>query len=66
MRDSAQHPVTTVAIQRFSILNTFVPQTGQTPRVAGLRFLSVTRMGFLISTFLLHFMQYAVAIIPSF
>ncbi len=55
-----------IATQRFSILNTFVPQTGQTPWVAGLRFLSITRRGFLISLFLLHFMQYAVAIIPSF
>jgi hypothetical protein len=57
MRDLTHHPVTTVEIQRFSILNTFVPQTGHTPRVAGLRFLSVTRMGFLISTFFLHFIQ---------
>jgi len=52
--------------QALSILNTFVPQVGQTPWVAGLRFLSVTRRGFLISTFFLHFIQYAVAIVPSF
>jgi len=44
-------------IQRFSILNTFVPHTGQTPWVAGLRFLSITRRGLLISLFFLHFMQ---------
>ena len=44
-------------IQAFSILNTLVPHTGHTPRVAGLRFLSMTRLVFLISTFFLHFMQ---------
>lgn len=43
--------------QAFSILNTLVLQMGQTPRVAGLRFLSITRLGFLISTFFLHFIQ---------
>jgi hypothetical protein len=43
--------------QRFSILNTFVLHTGQTPCVAGLRFLSITRRGFFISLFFLHFMQ---------
>jgi hypothetical protein len=57
MRDPSQYPVTAVQIQRFSILNTFVPQLGQTPCVAGLPFFSVTRLGSLISTFLLHFMQ---------
>jgi len=46
-----------VDTQRFSILNTFVPHTGQTPWVAGLRFLSITRRGFFISLFFLHFMQ---------
>jgi hypothetical protein len=57
MRDPSQSPMTAAGIQAFSILNTFVPQAGQTPRVAGLRFLSITRLGFLISTFFLHFMQ---------
>jgi hypothetical protein len=44
-------------IYRFSILNTFVPHTGQTPWVAGLRFFSMTLRGLLISLFFLHFMQ---------
>jgi hypothetical protein len=57
MRDSSHHPVPAVEIQRFSILNTFVPQTGQTPWVAGLRFLSMTRLGFFISRDFLHFIQ---------
>lgn len=52
--------------QALPILNTFVLQTGHTPLVAGLPFLRVTRIGFLISTFFLHFIQYAVAIVPSF
>ncbi len=39
--------------------NTLVPQVGQVPCVAGLLFLSVTDWGFFISTFFLHFMQYA-------
>lgn len=39
--------------------NTLVPQTGQTPRVAGLLFLSTIACGFLISLFVLHFIQYA-------
>jgi hypothetical protein len=46
-----------VGIQRFSILNTLVPHTGQTPCVAGLWFLSITRFGFFISLFFRHFMQ---------
>lgn len=49
--------MTAIAAQAFSILNTLVPQAGHTPRVAGLRFLSITRLGVLISTFFLHFMQ---------
>jgi hypothetical protein len=57
MRNPSYHLVTAVDIQRFSILNTFVPHTGQTPWVAGLRFLSITRLGLLISLFFLHFMQ---------
>ena len=47
----------TTHAQAFPILNTLVPQAGQIPCVAGLRFLSVTRFGFFISTFFLHFMQ---------
>jgi hypothetical protein len=43
--------------QALPILNTFVLHTGHTPRVAGLPFLRVTIIGFLISTFFLHFMQ---------
>jgi hypothetical protein len=39
------------------IRNTLVPQTGQTPWVAGRLFFRVTDLGFLISTFFLHFMQ---------
>jgi hypothetical protein len=39
--------------------NTLVPQLGQTPWVAGLLFFKTTDLGFLISTFLRHFMQYA-------
>lgn len=48
------------------ILNTLVPHTGQTPSVAGLPFFRVTCLGFLMSTFFLHFIQYAVAIMPPF
>lgn len=36
---------------------TLVPQFGQTPETAGLPFLSVTFMGFLISTLVLHLTQ---------
>jgi hypothetical protein len=36
-----------------------VPQTGQTPWVAGRLFFRVTAFGFLISLLVLHFMQYA-------
>jgi hypothetical protein len=52
-----QNPLAAADTYRFSILNTFVPHTGQTPWVAGLRFLSITRRGFFISLFFLHFMQ---------
>ena len=41
------------------IRDTFVPQTAQVPRVAGLPFLSVTCAGLRISRLALHFMQYA-------
>ena len=42
-------------------------QEGHVPLVAGLLFFSVTLIGFLISTFFLHFMQYAwVIAIPPF
>ena len=49
----------------FSILKTLVPHLGQTPVVAGLLFLRVTFLGFLISTLPLHFTQYACAICLS-
>jgi hypothetical protein len=39
--------------------DTLVPQTGQTPCVAGRPFFKVTALGFLISLFARHFMQYA-------
>ena len=39
--------------------NTFVPQTGQLPWVAGRPFLSVVGCGLLISLFALHLKQYA-------
>jgi hypothetical protein len=39
--------------------NTLVPQTGQTPVVAGLPFFIVIDFGFLISLFARHFTQYA-------
>ena len=41
---------------------TLVPQLGQTPETAGFPFLSVTGVGFLISTFILHLTQYACGI----
>ena len=44
------------------ILNTLVPHLGQVPLVAGRLFFKVTCLGFLISTFFLHFMQYPCAI----
>jgi hypothetical protein len=37
--------------------NTFVPQEGQEPWVAGRLFFSVVALAFFISTFFLHFMQ---------
>lgn len=42
--------------------NTLVPQEGQAPCMAGRPFFSVICLASLISTFFLHFMQYAVAI----
>ena len=42
-----------------TIRDTFVPQTAQVPRVAGLPFLSVTCAGLRISRLALHFRQYA-------
>ena len=46
---------------------TLVPQLGQTPLTAGLPFLSVTFVGFLISICALHFTQYAwgILMVPS-
>ena len=43
----------------FPILNTLVPQVGHMPWVAGLPFFMTMDLGFLISTLVLHFMQYA-------
>ena len=45
--------------EAFPIRNSFVPETGQMPWVAGRPFLSVTACGFLISLFVLHLKQYA-------
>jgi hypothetical protein len=42
---------------------TEVPQLGHTPLTAGLPFLSVTFVGFLISILVLHFTQYACGIL---
>jgi len=39
--------------------NTLVPQVGHSPWVAGLPFFKVMDLGFLISLFARHFMQYA-------
>ena len=39
------------------ILNTFVPQVGHTPWVAGLPFFIVIALGFLISFLARHFIQ---------
>jgi hypothetical protein len=39
--------------------NILVPQTGQTPCVAGLPFFILMALGLLISLFVLHFIQYA-------
>ncbi len=41
------------------ILNTFVPQVGQRPWVAGLPFFMVILLGSLISFLARHFIQYA-------
>ena len=41
------------------ILNTLVPQVGQTPWVAGLLFFMTMLLGFLISFLARHFIQYA-------
>jgi hypothetical protein len=41
---------------------TFVPHVGQEPCIAGRPFFNVICLAPLISTFFLHFMQYAVAI----
>jgi len=41
------------------ILNTFVPQTGQTPETAGLPFFIVIACAFLTSRLALHLTQYA-------
>ena len=41
--------------------NSFVPQSGQTPWIAGRPFFMVTSCGFAISFFALHFTQYASA-----
>jgi len=49
----------------FPILNILVPQSAQVPSVAGLPFFIVTTVGFCISFFALHFMQYA-SITPPF
>ncbi len=46
--------------------NTLVPQRGQIPCVAGRLFFKVMALGFLISTFFLHFIQYACIFEPSF
>ena len=55
--NSSKYPLTTIDVQAFPILNTFVPQVGQAPCIAGLRFLSVTDLASFISTFFLHFIQ---------
>jgi len=44
---------------------TAVPHFGQTPLTAGRLFFSVTFLAFWISTFSLHFTQYACAILPA-
>ena len=56
-RNSYNSVTSAIGIYALPILNTFVPQIGQVPRVAGLRFLSTTWLGFFISTFFLHFIQ---------
>ena len=43
----------------FPMRNSFVSHTGHVPCVAGLLFLRVTAVGFFISRFVRHFMQYA-------
>ncbi len=48
--------------QALPMRKTDVPQLGQTPLIAGFPFLSVTGWGFFISTFILHFTQYACGI----
>ena len=49
----------------FPMRNTFVPQVGQEPCIAGRPFFRVICLTSLISTFFRHFIQYAVAITPS-
>jgi len=44
---------------------TLVPQFGQVPFAAGRPFFNVTSFGSFISTFFLHFTQYAVTIITN-
>jgi len=42
---------------------TLVPHVGQVPLTAGLPFFSLVSLGFFISRFVLHFTQYASAIL---
>ena len=53
-----------IRLSYLPILNSVVPQTGHTPLVAGLPFFITTSCGFLISLFVLHFMQYASIVFP--